>query len=206
MQFMLLDLLSATNDFSSLAASLGIRGDKRDMLAALQMIAFDWNLVAKELNREFKAYEELMEQAEGKSLDEQFELLRLRLPGERHDFHSSDERLEKRLEESLLNHFESGGGMNFLFTSGRSQLAGALAGNLLVSWTAGEMYRRQLMEESRCQALRWVLALERYRREHQRYPDSLDELRLQPMTPSIDFEYDTFGEKYRLYNKVFQWE
>jgi hypothetical protein len=206
MQFMLLDILSATNDFSGLAANLGLNKEERDLLMTLQMIAFDWNLVAKELNREFKAYGELLEQAKGKNLDEQFDLLRLRQPGERHDLHSNDEKLEKRLENLLRNHFEDGGGMDIFFASGRSKFAGALAGNLLVSWTAGEMYRLQLMEESRCQALRWALALEQYRREYKKYPDSLEELRLQPMTPTIDFEYEMFGERYRLLNKVFHLE
>jgi hypothetical protein len=205
-QFVLLDLLSATHDLKGLAASLGVREEDREVFTFLQMIAFDWNLVAKELNREFKAYGELLERVEGKSLEEQFDLLRLRLPGERRDLRSNDEKLEERLEELLRHRFEAGEGLDIFFASGRSKLTGALAGRLLVSWAAGEMYRLQLMEESRCQALRLALALERYYREHQVYPDSLDELRLHPMTPNIDFEYEKFGDRYRLLNKVFRLE
>ena len=202
-QFTLLDILSATNDFDGLTANLGLQ--EEDMIV-FQMITFDWNLVAKELNNEFKAYGELMEQAEGKSLDEQFDLLHLRQSGERHDLRANEETLEKKVEELLLHHFETGGGLDIFFASGRSKLTGALAGRLLISRAAGEMYRLQLMEESRCQALRLALALERYYREHQTYPDSLEELHLQPMTPHIDFEYEKFGDRYRLLNKVFQLE
>jgi len=205
-QFTLLDILSATNDISGLATRLGLRGEDRDVLMALQMIAFDWNLVAKELNSEFEAYGQLLKQAEGKSLEEQFDLLRLRQPGERPNLHSNEEKLEQEVEEFLRRHFEAGGSLGIFFASGRSKVAGALAGRLLVSRAAGEMYRSQLMEEARCQALRLALALERYRRENQQYPDSLEELRLQPMTPHIDFEYEKFGERYRLLNKVFQLE
>ena len=206
MQFICLDLLSATDDFGNLAARLGLQKEDRDVLMALQIIAFDWNLVAKAMNSEFKAYGELIDQAEGKSLEEQFELLSLRQPGERHDLHPNEERLQEKIEELLLDRIETGEGWNILFTPVRSKLTGALAGRLFVSWAAGEMYRLQLMEEAHCQALRLAFALELYRREHQTYPDSLEELRLNPMTPNIDFEYEKFGERYRLYNKAFQLE
>jgi hypothetical protein len=200
-QFMLLDLISATNDLDGLRVNLP--GEVREMMDVFRIIAFDWNLVAKELNREFRAYGKLMEQATGKSLDEQFELLRLRQPEETSatDIFRNQEKLNAKMQ-GLVQELIEVEGPAVLVASGRSKLTGAFAGNLLVSWAAGELYRLQLMEESRCQALRLALALERYHREHQKYPDSLDELRLKAMPMNVSLEYEKQDNGYRIQNKV----
>ena len=200
-QYGLLDLISATNDLDSLDSRLSF--EERQAAKVLRGITFDWNLVAKELNREIKAYGELLEQVENMRLDEQFERLHLRgLDAERHEFPLGKERGEK----FFLNHFEAEGAVGFLFTPGRSKLTGAFVGELLVPWTAGELYRLQIMEESRCQALRLVLALELYHRNNQQYPDSLNELRLKEMPMNVHLEYEKQGEGYRIRNKVFMVE
>jgi len=201
LQYTLLDIISATNDLDGLSRSLP--REVREMADVLRVIAFDWNLVAKELNHEINAYGELLERAEGKRLDDQFDMLHLRQLGER----QRDMALNKDvLPEFVRDHIESGGSLDILFTSGRSKLTGALAGKILVSWAAGELYRIQLMEETRCQALRLVLALELYHRENQKYPDSLEELHLKAMPVNMYLEYGKQGEGYRLMNKVFQLE
>jgi len=200
-QFVLLDLLSATND----PVDLQVRFQKmlpEEMLGMLPVIAiaFDWNLVAKELNNEIKTYSTLLEEAAGKSLDEQFDQLSLRLPGET----LSEPVNEENLEEFLRNHIEAEKSLDVLFTSGRSKLSGTMVGRYVVTWLAGEIYRQQLIEESRCQALRWALALERYHREHQTYPDTLEPLGLQPMPQDMGFHYEKVDTGYRLQNKVFR--
>ena len=65
---------------------------------------------------------------------------------------------------------------------------------------AGEMYRLQLIEESRCQALRLAFALEQFHREHSQYPHSLEPLRLPPMTWDMHLQYERQGEGYRIWN------
>jgi len=202
MQFMLLDMISATNDWDGLQNRLHGRAPRemRETLDMLRVIAFDWNLVAKGLNQEFKTYGELLESVADKGLEEQFEILRLRLPGERRRKPLDEE----QLSQMLVRHFEAEGSLDFLFTPGRSKLMGSVAGQQLVSWATGEMYRLQIMEESRCQTLRLVLALERYHREHQQYPDSLQVLGLEPVRPNMHLHYERRGTGYRIKNMVFE--
>ena len=200
-QYYLLDLLSATNDWENLVDVLGngMPPNERQVWAGMfQLIAFDWNLVAKELNREIKAYGELLEKAEGGNRDEQFDLLDLRPMDVAVEM--NEEELTALLEDAIRTT-----GDFPLFTSGRSKLAGFIAGNL-VKKVMGELFRLQLMEESRCQALRLAMALELYHREHQNYPDSLDELGLQPMPENMSFQYQKQEAGYRLQNRVFELE
>jgi len=199
LQFYLLDLLSATRDPSDLQHRLHGRLpiEARQAVELLRVFAFDWNLVAKELNSEIKAYGELMERAAGQNLDEQFDLLRLRPIG-------MPQRIldEEEWKTFTVDHLNRTGELPF-FAPGRSKLTGAMAG-YLVTWAAGEMYRLQLIEDSRCQALRLALALERFHREQGQYPDSLAELGLQPMALDMHLQYEKRGTGYRIQNKVFQ--
>jgi len=201
MQFVLLDLVSAAGEPSVLNHRLQgtLPIEVRQGIEALNLIAFDWNLVAKGLNGEIKAYGDLLERAAGKSPDEQFDLLRLRLPGEDHDLPMSG----ARLQEFVQNHIEAEQSLDVFFTSGRSKLIGTLVGRQLVSWVAGEMVRLQLLEESRCQALRLALALERFHREKGEYPESVEDLGLKPMFPDMHLQYEKRGTGYRIQNKVF---
>jgi hypothetical protein len=207
-QYTLLDLISVTNDLEGWCNSLPI--EVQEMAKLLRVLAFDWNLVAKELNSEIKAYGELMKQAEEENLDEQFEMLRLRQPGVPNVElrMGNPEEMQIWMLSLMRDDFRKWEDLpvNPLFTLGRSKMTGMLAGHLLVTWAAGELYRLQLMEESRCQALRFALALERYHRENQKYPDSLEELPLKEMSMNVHLEYEKQGEGYRIQNKVFSLE
>ena len=203
LQFMFLDLLSATNDFPGLSNRLGreMPGDLRDLLETFQYISFDWSLTARQLNRMIKTYEELLEKVEGSSLETQFDLLYLRPPGE-----SSPVWDNAKWNQFVLDYMQGIDNpwslMPFV-ASGRSQLLG-LFGSFFVTQTAGEMYRLQLIEDSHIQALRWALALERFRRAEGHYPDSLDALGLRPMMPDMHLQYEKRGDGYRIQNKVVQ--
>ena len=208
MQFTVLDMLSTAHDIPELARRFNSHELPDDMpqeaLQVFGFIGFDWNLFAVEMNSQIKRYESALEQSAGQDIDKQFELLHLREMGVPRRLSFSEEDLQKKLEE----HFVATGvlEMNPLVASGRSKLFGMLAGELIVD-AAGEMYRLQIMEESRCQALRLALALERYHRENQTYPDTLDNLGLLPMTPNMSFRYEKQRDVgYRIQNRVFQWE
>jgi hypothetical protein len=207
LQFMLLDVLSTADDLTELVRRLNNgklpAGFTPELLTPFQLIGFDMNLLAKELNGAIKAYGELMEQSADKSLDEQFEVLRLRQPGVRKRAEPliTQREMQNRLEDWMHENMSS----NPVFTPGRSKFAGFIAGEM-VTGAAGEMYRLQIIEESRCQALRLALALERYHREHQKYPDSLGELALPPMSWNVHLQYEKHGDGYRLGNKVFRLE
>jgi len=198
LQFMMLDMLSVTNDFPGLGNRLGVEMQWEDqmMLEWFQHVGIDWNLFAKELNHEMKTYGELMDRISGNPLEEQFSQLRLRPVGT--PFRMPDDEDEWRA--FTINHLERTGEFP-LFTSGRSRLIGATIGHL-GTWVAGEMYRLQLIEESRCQALRLALALERFHRTEDRYPQSLEELRLQPMPWDMHLQYERRGEGYRMWNRA----
>jgi len=210
MQFAMLDTLSVTNDFPGLGTRLGaeIPEDEQMMLHVAQHVGIDWNLFAKELNDEMQTYGELLEKVSRDQLEEQFNQLRLRLMGVPFrmpirmsnqeewqaftvEWQAFAEVLQKRTAE-----------FPFL-TPGRSKLFGAMMGHM-GTLAAGEMYRLQLMEESRSQALRLALALEQFRREHNQYPDSLEELRLPPMAWDMHMQYEKLGEGYRIQNTVFE--
>jgi len=201
MQFAVLDALSIADDLPELVRRL--TGNKLSddllMLQALDAIGFDMNLLAKELNSHVKRYEEDLKQSAQSDLDKQFELLRMRGADEPRNRAMNEEETRRMLED----HFRANPSLNPFFASGRSHLFGVIAGEIVTD-AAGEMYRLQIMEESRCQALRWALALERYYRQEQKYPDSLEELGVQPMTPNMYLEYETRGAGYRIQNKVFR--
>jgi hypothetical protein len=210
MQFTLLDMLSAMDDVSNLSnrlrVSLPVEAEMEGALAMASMIGIDWNLVAKELNAKIKEYGDRWERSVGNSLEEQFALMNLRLMDEplRHPLTNLN---EKYLEDFFTEHIQDVADLP-VFASGRSRLTGIFAGTL-VEWGAGEMYRLQLMEESRCQALRLALALELYRRTHQTYPDSREELELLEgfnlsITPDMYIEYEKWGDGYHLHNMIFQ--
>ena len=195
-QFMLLDALSATNDLHNFGNRFGreLPQAEQFMLQAFQLIGFDWNLVAKELNREMESYGKLLDDVSGESLEEQFNLLRLRRMDE--PFRMPD---EEETQTLMIDHFNRTGGNPF-FAPGRSQLSGAVIGYLGVR-AVGEMYRLQLIEDSRIQALRLALALEQFRREYRRYPDSLAEI---DGLPGMHLQYERREEGYRLWNSVVQ--
>lgn len=194
-QFMTLDMLSATNDLSDLGNRLHIDLPKQmqDMLHILQLVGFDWNLVAKEFNSEMKAYGELLERVSGDRLEEQFNVLRLRQMGEPYCMPNENE-----WQEFAVNHFNTTGENPFL-ARGWSRTIGAMMAHL-GNKAAGEMVRLQLVDESRCQALRLALTLEQFRRSKSRYPDSLAELSWQP---GMNLQYEKQGNGYRLWNDVF---
>ena len=203
MQFQLLDFVSATNNLENLHRRL-------EGMAAIPMISFDWNHIAIELNREIEAYAQLLETAAGKSIEEQFEMLNLRLPGETSNmplnFSSKIEDWAESLGNFMADQIEATGdlSLNPFLASGRSRLIGAFIGQRLVPWATGEMYRLQLIEEARCQALRLAIALELFKRKNGHYPESLEELGLITMEPAVQFEYERQGGEYRLENKLFR--
>ena len=206
LQFFLLDIFSSAHDIPELLRRTHNDNDNVEiapLVYVLQSIGFDWNRVAKELNGKIKEYGELLKQAADKSLDEQFQLLSLRLPGEPRTDLSDPKELQRMLEDRIKATDDMS--MNPLLAPGRSKFSGILAGDL-VTWVAGEMYRVQLMEESRCQALRLALALERYHREHKMYPDTLEALGLQPMKANMSLQYQKLDSGYRIENKVFRLE
>jgi hypothetical protein len=210
-QYMLLDFFSAmsgTNDINepaSMQESVYAESyELENLRKALHYIAFDWNLISKEINNAIKGYGDLLTLAAGKNFDEQFDLLQLRQMKESKEQFYARFFNEQDMEKIALNHFETEGLSDILFSSGRSKLLGAMLGHKIVMLGAGEMYRLQLMEESRCQALRLTLALERFHRENKQYPDSLNELGLKPMGKNMNLQYEKQGDGYRLQNKVFQ--
>ena len=196
LQFMMLDTLSVTNDFPGLGSRLGVEFPGEDLwtLQALQRIGFDWNLVAKEINHEMKSYGELLEKVADDRLEEQFAALQLR-PMQK-SFRMPD---QAEWQEFAVNHSRRIEDNPFL-APGRSRLIGAMMG-YLGTRVAGEMYRLQLIEDSRIQALRLALALEQFCRENSHYPDSLVELDLQP---KMQLQYERQGNGYRIWNLVFQ--
>ena len=200
MHFQLLDMLSGANDLRDLVSrSGGHPAVQPEMLDALQLISFDWNYVARELNRAIKDYGELLEQSPWNNLEEQFEILELRYIDEPRNIPLTEE----ELTNLLVVHIETTGdlSLNPLFVSGRSKLTGFLVGHL-ATWAVGEMYRLQIIEESRSQALRLALILERFRRDRERYPDSLEEL---GVIPNMELQYEKrVSGGYRIWNKVFQ--
>jgi len=200
MQFQILDMLSSADDLSELMDRFAGGEQENPMQHAFLPVTFDWNAVAKALNHEIEVYGELLEKSAERSLEERLELLSL---------HQGEVPIFIRLSDvntwddflSLAHYFEEKG-ENSLLVSGRSKLAGTIAGEL-VTWAAGELYRLQVMEESRCEALRLALALERFHRERGHYPDELEELPLRPAVPNLEFEYRNLGDGYHLLNPVF---
>ena len=198
-QFMLLDMLSVTGDLPSLGNRLGVKlpDEMQHALHIFQHIGFDWNLVAKEINHEIEIYGELLDKVSGKNLEEQFRQLHLRPVEEVRSMPQQEE-----WQAFMTDHFNRTG-ENPLFASGRSRLIGAVMG-FLGTRGAGEMYRLQLIEGSRCQALRLALALERFHRTEGRYPHSLEELGLQP--GGMPLQYERQGAGYHIGNMVVQLE
>ena len=198
-QFMMLDTLSVTNDFSRLGERLhmDLPEDIYNMLHILQYVGFDWNLVAKELNTKMQAYEALLQRVEGDSLEEQLKQLRLHPVGEAYRMPGEPD-WEQEWQGFMEEHFRETG-ENPLRARGWSKTIGAMLGEL-GNMSAGEMVRLQLIEESRCQALRLALTLEQFRRAENRYPDSLAELDVQP---SMNLQYEKQGNGYRIWNAVY---
>ena len=200
MQYAILDMLSVADDLPELMRRFNnhqLPDDLPWFFSVFGAIGCDFNLVAQELNSRLKRYEEVLKQSAENNLDKQFEQLNLRRAEEHRRKPLTEEDLNKMLEDK----FRADPSLNPLFTPGRSRLFGFLAGELVAN-AAGEMYRLQIIEESRCQALRLALALERYHREEQKYPDSLEELGLKPMTPNMDLQYEKREAGYRIQNKV----
>ena len=197
LQFALLDLILTANDVTEFVRRCDDGEVPPPGFAKAIQRGFDLNLLAKEMNEAVKGHGELMEQVAGKSLDEQFDLLRLR-ETEEHPKLFDEGKLQALLEDKIIGDIS----LNPLFTPGRSRLIGIVAGEAVTA-TAGEMYRLQIMEESRCQALRLALALERYHREKLEYPDSLNALGLKPMPMNMSLQYEKKGDGYRIENKVF---
>jgi hypothetical protein len=202
MQFTLLDLMSATNNLQERLPH-ETPEDVRKMLSIMQFFfSFDWNLVAIELNKHVQLYQDALEKSAANSLDELFDFLQV---GEVRENPTRWNR--ERWEQQITYHYVGDDpALNPLLASGRSKVIGMVVGDLLVPWAAGEMFRLQLVEESRCQALRFALALELYHRENQKYPGSLDELGLQPMKSDMQLRYEKRGDGYCIHNRVFQME
>ena len=198
-QFTLLDFLSVTNDLPGLSNRLGIEMSWKEelVLESLQHVGIDWNLVAKEINYEISTYGKLLEKVSNSQIEEQFSQLRLRPVKEPFRLPNANEQWEFPVD------FYERTKENPFLASGRSRLIGATLGYLGTK-AAGEMYRLQIFEESRCQALRLVLALEKFFREKGQYPDSIDELGLRPMEWDIHLQYEKRWEGYRIQNKVFE--
>jgi hypothetical protein len=191
MQFCLLDLMSSPNDLVERYGS-AMPKDKTWILDRFQFIGFDWNLVAIELNQYVKSYEEDLEKRAA-DVDALFDFLRM---GEvRNNPGTWDENKWMQIAE--------GDPTMLFYASKRSKLTGAIAGKILIPWVAGEMFRLEIMEESRCQALRLAMALELYRKQNGRYPDSQEELNLKPMKMDMRLRYEKQGGGYRIENKVF---
>ena len=199
MQFTVLDMLSVTNDLPGLGNRLGMEMPKevQDGLQVSQYVGFDWNLIAKELNSEVKTYGDLLEKSVGRNLEIQFEQLNLRPIGKPYRMPNEQE-WQNFIQDCVYRMDEFP-----FFVAGRSKLIGAIMG-YMTTRVAGEMYRLQLIEESHCQALRLALALERFHREKGQYPDSLEELKLQPMIPDMHMQYERRETDYRIWNAVVQ--
>ena len=203
MQFILLDALSSAHDFVELLERSGVSPEEipEDMLGGLMFIAFDWNIIAREMNREIREYSERLTRAEGRRIEEQFAMLGLRREDERHNFPETDEQRAHFLAEELMR--TSQNPLTLFTGSGWSQITGSILG-YFVRLTVGDVFGLQLMEDSRTESLRLALALELFYRENEHYPDSLDELRLQPLLPNLQIEYGRLEEGYRLRNMLFE--
>jgi len=195
-QFTLLDLMSATNDLRD-RFHRDIPEEMRVMLGAIQFIGFDWNVVAKELNKNIKSYGEDLEK-NAANLDTMLGFLQA------NKAHDNPGQWDQRKWERYITESVDDDPSMVFFASGRSKLTGMIVGELLVPWVAGEMFRLHLIEESRCQALRWAMALELFHREKGKYPESLVDLDLKPMERDMQLQYDKRDAGYRIQNKVFR--
>ncbi|MDR0521520.1 MAG: hypothetical protein LBH00_06670 [Planctomycetaceae bacterium] len=162
LQFSILDGVSSADDIAGIIEKFNENPIPPEIKQLLQVIGFNWNETAKALNGEIKRYEDELQAAAGdtEKLSALLRSIRFRMN-----------------EEEWLKIIQDGAFGTPITTAGRSQMAGTLAGHI-VNTLVGEMIRLQLTEESRCQILRTALAVEKYRRQNNRFPDSPEQLGL----------------------------
>lgn len=204
MQYTLLDMLSVADNIPELISRL----NQRQPLPNGQWIpevGFDMNLLAQEFNKHINDYREGWDQEED-SLRNLIVQWRLRRSPEENPFDLGKQEYRNEVgRKAAQKLMQEGTSVNPLKASGRSSFVGAVTGALIVQGAA-ELYRLQMIEETHLQALRLDLALTLYRREHGKFPDSLEQLGLKPLLPDMEFRYSNRGNGYEIQSEFISYQ
>ncbi|MCL2743967.1 MAG: hypothetical protein FWE67_08950 [Planctomycetaceae bacterium] len=173
MQYAVLDMISSMNDAVAFVESLDIpthhAGKKGDVVPLV-----NWGMLAKQLNIQFADYAKSI-----KPEDMQTVVLKT-------DKEVLDE-LNRKMTESMKDFSRNPAAI--MMVNSRSVLAGDILGDAL---TAAELviFKQMLNSEQERQLLRTAFAVKRFQLENKELPKTLEDLKLEPLTPELPLIFE----------------
>ncbi|MDR1480809.1 MAG: hypothetical protein LBJ00_17930 [Planctomycetaceae bacterium] len=191
-QYLLLDIFSMAGDSKQFVESIsGQSVDShaaskqmmKSMISLMDLCGFDWNIVAKHLNEAIEAHK--------KSIGETGTEKILNAPSKdiKHGLDEFTGRLSVQIQNKIIEMFT---------VSGRSEFVGFVIGEF-VPVLERHVFKQTLNDEIRHRLLLTALTISKYERENKKYPESLDQLKLEPpRIPAMKTNYEITDKGYKI--------
>ncbi|MDR2344677.1 MAG: hypothetical protein LBE18_01285 [Planctomycetaceae bacterium] len=169
-QYTVLDAFAMTNNteqFVESIASLSFaaRTQLDSLINIMKLFGFNWNIAAKKMNEAVTIYK--------KTINDEKNTEKLLNPATI-DAQLDIQKFSQKLSIDLHNKM-----INVITVSGRSEVAGYIIGEI-VPFTEKYIFKQTLNDEIYYRLLQTAFAIELYKSEHKKYPDSIDQLKLNP--------------------------
>lgn len=183
-RFIFLDAMAAAHDTERIADSMNWVLPGSGAFGIFSAIGFNWNIIARHLNERFDEFEKRLDEQDPEKLMELFDTYGQEL--------FVEDEIEAMPEQKAGEIY-----FKLLTVKGRSEQMGQF-GVRTALMMQNQFFRGGLVDEINRQLLRIAFALDRYKLKNEKYPDSLDELGLEPVMPILSIEYQKTEDGFEL--------
>ncbi|MDR1485700.1 MAG: hypothetical protein LBT09_12875 [Planctomycetaceae bacterium] len=190
-QYILLDAFSMAGNSQQFVESISGQPieshptgkELKGLVSLMQLCGFNWNKVAKKFNEAVANHKKTINDADAEKI------LNLTNKDMKFEFDKFADKLSDQLQHKIADMFS---------VSGRSEIVGFIAGEY-VPVLERYIFKQTINDEIHCRLLQTVFAIEKYKSEHKKYPDSLDQLKLNPPKISaITTIYEPTNKGYKI--------
>lgn len=188
-QYIFLDVFSLAGDpkqfvESISGQSLGTATNEglQNMVYLLELFGFNWNIVAKKLNESTAIHKKTI-------TDENTEQILNTTNNTTLEIDGFTKNLTEKMQQKMSNVFT---------VAGRSEMLGFIVGEFVPALEK-HIFKQVLNDEVRCRLLQTAFAIELYKSENKKYPESLDQLKLNPpKMPALKTNYKITDKGYKI--------
>jgi hypothetical protein len=170
-QYILLDMFSVAGDSKQFVESISgqtidspASEQLKNMAGLMELCGFNWNIVAKRLNESATSHKTTINDTDTEKI------LNTTANNAKQEIDKFAHSLSAKIKHKMSN----------LFTvTGRSEVTGILVGDAVTEFEK-YIFKQILNNEVRYRLLQTAFAIELYKSENKQYPESLDQLKLNP--------------------------
>ncbi|MDR2170812.1 MAG: hypothetical protein LBP59_11770 [Planctomycetaceae bacterium] len=156
-----------------------------NLAGLMELCGFNWNIIAKNLNEGIANYKKTINENDTeKILNANNENAKLEL-----ELEKIQDKLTMQIQHKMANMFT---------VSGRSEIIGFILGETLPI-LENYIFKQTLTDEVHYRLLQTAIAIEQYNAEHNKYPESINKLKFNPIIlPELKTDYKITDKGYKI--------